>query len=113
MASEIYHSQPYDFIIIDDCGFESELVSLYNSLDPRYIYLFKLFRKDTSYKGDSRNYINFEKLKNFQSPEIEDESLRIGPKYIEKYRGDINIGYIENNDDLASAVKEIIRYVNG
>jgi DNA polymerase III delta prime subunit len=46
-----------DFVIFSDCGFEEEVKGLADYVGEANIVVFNLFRENTGFKNDSRNYV--------------------------------------------------------
>lgn len=60
--NELFFNDPYDFIVITDCGFNEELEGFFEWVSPEDCYLYNLHRDGTSFKNDSRNYVKSDKV---------------------------------------------------
>ena len=54
--------KPGETILVSDGGFDEEIVPLIEAFGKDKIVIIKLYRKDKTFKEDSRNYINTDKL---------------------------------------------------
>lgn len=62
MVDRISNSD-YEYTIITDCGFETEVKTIVDSFGSDNVVLFKLRRKGCSFKEDSRTYLNLDGVK--------------------------------------------------